>query len=133
MIIENNLLAVSKVMFQNRENWKHVTDTQKETFFFIFNRYFSKKYPEMASFLNDKNINKAEGLDLWYHYMKNKPYPKWFWGKVEKKKDDSEFSEKDIEKLLFRFDIKKSELDLLIKYNISEVKEELKYIKSTEK
>jgi len=129
MTIDNNILAISKCMFQERRNWKFVTDEQKESFFFIMNRYFSKKYPELSQLLNDKFTDKALGMDLWFQFMENKPYPKWFWSKSEKNKDESIFSEKDINLLLQKFDITYEELELLIKYNIEEVKEELKYIK----
>ncbi len=133
MIIDNNVLAISKCMFQERNNWKFVTEAQKEQFFFIFNRYFSKKFPELAQLLNDKNQDKVIGMDLWYYFMESKPYPKWFWSKSEKSKDDSFFTEKEMNSLLLKFNIKQEELELLIKYNIDEVKEELKYIKDGEK
>ena len=133
MIIDNNVLAISKCMFQERQNWKFVTDTQKETFFFIFNRYFSKKYHNLSQLLNDKTIDKVVGMDLWFYFMEGKPYPKWFWSKSEKQKDKSDLSEKEISNLLKHLDIKKVELDLLMKYHSEEVKEEIKYIKDIEK
>ena len=133
MIIDNNVLAISKCMFQERKNWKFVTDEQKDLFFFIINRYFSKQYPYLAQLLNDKTTDKVAGMDLWFHFMEDKPYPKWFWSKSEKSKDDSLFTEKEVNSLLNRFDIKQEELDLLIKYHLDDVKEELKYIKDGEK
>ena len=133
MIIDNNVLEISKCMFQERKNWKFVTDEQKESHFFIFNRYFSKKYSYLAQLLNDKTTDKVTGMDLWFHFMEDKPYPKWFWSKSEKSKDDSPFTEKEVNSLLNKFDIEKEELDLLIKYHLNDVKEELKYIKDEEK
>ena len=133
MIIDNNLLAISKCMFQERNRWKFVTDEQKNDHFFIINRYFSKQYPYLAQLLNDKSSDKVAGMDLWFYFMEGKPYPKWFWSKSEKSKDDSIFSEKEINSLLNKFDIKQEELDLLIKYHLDDVREELKYIKDGEK
>jgi hypothetical protein len=133
MIIDNNVLAISKCMFQERNNWKFVTDEQKESLFFIFNRYFSKQYTYLAQLLNDKTTDKVAGMDLWFYFMEGKPYPKWFWSKSEKSKDDSLFTEKEVNSLLNKFDIKQEELDLLIKYHLDDVKEELKYIKDGEK
>jgi hypothetical protein len=133
MIIDNNVLAISKCMFQERKNWKFVTDEQKSEYFFIFNRYFSKKYPYLAQLLNDKTTNKVAGMDLWFYFMEGKPYPKWFWSKSEKSKDDYLFTEKEVNSLLNKFDIKQEELDLLIKYHLDDVREELKYIKDGEK
>lgn len=133
MIIDNNILAVSKCMFQERRNWKFVTDEQKELFFFIFNRYFSKKYPNLSQLLNDKAIDKVAGMDLWFHFMEGKPYPKWFWSKSEKSKDNSGLSDKERINLLNHLQIKSDELDFLMKYHSDEIKEELKYLKDIEK
>ena len=33
-------IAISNVMFRNKEDWSKVSDDQKDQFFFIFNRYF---------------------------------------------------------------------------------------------
>lgn len=131
--IEDHLLAISKCMFQDRKSWIFVSDQQKERWFFIINRNMSKKYPYLAQLLNDKSIDKVSGMNLWFHFMEGKPYPKWFWSKSEKSKDNSQFSDKEIESLLNRFNIKPEELDLLIHYHIDDVKEELKYIKDGEK
>ena len=102
MIIDNNVLAISKCMFQERKNWKFVTDEQKELFFFIINRYMSKKYPYLAQLLNDKTTDKVSGMDLWFHFMEGKPYPKWFWSKSEKSKDTKDFTEKEINLIKLR-------------------------------
>jgi len=132
-MIDNNILAISKCMFQNRNDWIYVTEEQKKYFFFIFNRYFSKKYPDMAQLLNDKDMDKSLGMDLWFHFMENKPYPKWFWSKNEKSKEESILTEEEKDLLISKFGFKFEELDMLITYHLDEVKEELKYIKEQKK
>jgi hypothetical protein len=126
------ITEVFNAMFTRKE-WVKITDEEKSEYFFIINRYMSKKYPYLAQLLNDKTTDKVSGMDLWFHFMEGKPYPKWFWSKSEKSKDDSIFSEKEINSLLNKFDIKREELDLLIEYHLDDVKEELKYIKDGEK
>jgi hypothetical protein len=133
MEIEDNLLSISNALFKNRDNWKYVTEQQKEKWFFIFNRYFSKKYPNRSQLLNDKYQDKVLGMDLWFHFMKSEPYPKWFWSKSEKEKDKSELSDKEIKELLLNLQITRSELDLLIKWYPDLIKEELKYYKDVSK
>lgn len=127
------LLKVAKAMFQNRKDWSTITDSDKEECFFVFNRYFSKMYPSKAQMLNDKTIDKVAGLDLWFYFMKDKPYPKWFWSKSEKEKDKSELTDKEIKDLLFNLQITRDELGLLIKWYPDLIKEELKYIKDATK
>ena len=132
MIIEDNLTSIFNVMFKNRSNWKWVTDEQKETYFFIINRHFSKKYPEKSQLLNLKNIDKVSSLDLWFYFMKDKPYPSWFWSKSEKT-TKSEITDKDYKLLLLKLKIKDCDLDYLIENSPDFIKEELDYYKKLEK
>ena len=78
------IIDVANAIFTKKSEWKNITDEDKEKFFFVFNRYFAKKYPEKAQLLNLKNIDKVSAFDLWYQFMLDKPYPKWFWSKSEK-------------------------------------------------
>lgn len=130
-MIENNILAISKVMFTNKNDWKKVTVEQKEQFFFIFNRYFSKKYPDLSSLLNDGNQEKVVGMDLWFEFMKDKSYPQWFWSKATK--NSEEFSDKETSQLLQHLDINEQELNFLIKHYKQEIIEELDYLKKLSK
>jgi hypothetical protein len=126
------LIDVAKAIFTNKNNWKNISDEDKERFFFIFNRYFSKKYPEKSQLLNLKVIDKVSALDLWYHFMLNKPYPNWFWSKSEKGVK-SDISEKEYKLLLLNLKIKDIDLDYLIEHHIEFIKEELKYYKDLDK
>jgi hypothetical protein len=128
MEIEDNLLAISNVIFRNRENWKFVTDEQKLKWFFIINRNLSKKFPEKAQLLNLKSIDKITAMNLWYQFMLNKPYPNWFWSKSDKG-HKSEISDKDYKTILQRLKIKDIDLDYLIEHHIDFIKDELIYIK----
>lgn len=128
--IDDNILAVSNCIFKNPEHWIYVTDEMKKKYFFIFNRYMSKKYPEQAQFLNDKLLDEIMGMNLIYAFLSKKTYPRWFWSKSEKKAEKISFSQKDLVSLQSRLDIKEPEMDLLVKYYPDEIKEELKYIKA---
>lgn len=125
MIIDNNLLSIFNSMIKNKSDWKYVTNEQKIEFFFIFNRFFSKKYPEKSQLLNLKVIDKVSSLDLWYYFMLNKPYPKWFWSKGTKL-EKSEISDKDYKLLLKRLNIKDIDLDYLIENHPDFINDELK-------
>jgi hypothetical protein len=122
------LIDVANELFTNKNNWKNISDEDKERFFFIFNRYFAKKYPEKSQLLNLKVIDKVSALDLWFHFMLNKPYPNWFWSKSEKA-EKSDISEKEYKLLLLNLKIKDIDLDYLIEHHIEFIKEELSYIK----
>ena len=130
MIIEDNVLAVSNCIFKTPKNWIYVTDELKKKYFFIFNRYMSKKYPEEAQFLNDKLQDEIAAMNLIYAFLSKKPYPKWFWSKSEKKEEKSLFSQKELVSLQSKFELCDAELEILTMYHSDEIKEELKYLKS---
>lgn len=121
------LIDVFKAMMR-RGSWDKITIEEKEKNFFIFNRYFSKMYPEQAQLLNLKNIDKVVGMELWYQFMKTEPYPDWFWSKSEKS-DKPILAPKDYKMLLVSLKIKPDDLDYLIEKHFDFVKEELSYLK----
>lgn len=125
------LIDVANAMFKNKKDWDNITDEDKEKFFFIFNRYFSKMYPEKSQLLNLKNINKVSSMDLWYYFMLNKPYPKWFWSKSPKEKPI--IPDKDFKLLMRKFNLKDLDVEYLIDNHFDFIKEELKYFKDVEK
>jgi hypothetical protein len=127
-----DLKLVGNAMFYKKGDWVNVPDEEKESCFFIFNRYFSKKYPEKAQLLNLKTINKVTAMNLWYQFMLDKPYPNWFWSKSDKT-EKSVISDKDYKLLLQKLKIKNLDLDYLIMKHFEFIKEELKYYKSIEK
>ena len=130
MKIEDNLLSIFNAMIKNKKDWIYVSDEMKIKWFFIFNRYMSKKYPIQAQLLNRKSIDKVSSINLWYYFMLDKPYPKWFWSKSEKIKTDEFISEKDFNLLLDKLKIQKFDLTELIKKHPDLIEEELKYYKS---
>jgi len=124
------LIDVVNSMFRNRNNWINIADEDKDKYLFIINRYLSKKYPLYAYMINKKNIDKCISMDMWFEFMKDKPYPIWFWSKSPFKREKSEIVEKDL-KLLFKclsLD-KKEDLDYLIINHLDIIKEELKFYK----
>lgn len=127
-----NLKLVADAIFTNKVKWEDVPDEEKETTFFVFNRYFAKKYPHLSQLLNLKTIDKLTAMDLWYYYFRNKPYPQWLWSKSEKS-EKSDISETDFKLLQQKLKLKDIDLQYLIDNHLDVIKEELKYFKNLEK
>lgn len=127
-----NLKIVADAIFTNKVKWEDINDEEKELSFFVFNRYFSKKYPHLSQLLNLKTIDKLAAMDLWYYYFRNKPYPQWLWSKSDSK-EKSDISEKDFKLLLEKLKIKQIDLQYLIDNHLDFVKSELKHFKNLEK
>jgi hypothetical protein len=113
-------------------SWDKITNEEKEKNFFIFNRFFSKRYVEYSNLLNVKNIDKVVAMDLWYHFMKTEPYPRWFWSKSDKN-DKNILSNSEYKLLLRHFFIKPEDLDYLINHHFDFIKDELDYLKKLNK
>jgi len=124
------LIDIANAMFRNKKDWVNISIEDKEKYFFIFNRYFSKKYPTKSQLLNNKNIDKSSSLDLWYYFMIDKPYPNWFWSKSGKS-NKSSLDKKDFELLMIKLQLNKEEdlIYLLDKYP-NFIEEELKFYKT---
>lgn len=122
---------IANAIFRNREKWIEINNEDKEKWFFIFNRYFCKIYPDKAQLLNQKNIDKVMAMDIWYHFMGNEPYPNNFWSKTPKV--DKSLTEKEFKTLKKHLNIKEEDVEYLINKFPDFIKEELNYLKKIEK
>lgn len=115
------------IMFSDKKRWNQVSDKDKETVFFIFNRFMAKKFPKQSHFFNEKGMDLATSMDVWFNFLKNEVrQPFWFWKGPTKKKDPSI---KDW-KLLFEIhkELTLKDVYLLCEMYPKECKEEIKRI-----
>jgi len=111
-------------MFQNKNKWNELSNTDKETFFFIFNRYMSKKYPKQSQYFNDKNIDKATSMDIWFQFLKKETRtPFWFWKGATKRKEPDM---KNWQLLRDFYELEIKDIDVICEMFPNDVKEEIK-------
>lgn len=99
----------TEAMFGPKHLWKNITDSDKESFSFIFNSYMCKKFPDKAQYFNNKNTDKVVMCDIWKASLQNSlSTPFWFW----KGKRTIEKKERDVllEEIIQVFDIDKKDL-----------------------
>ena len=129
----SELVRVSDALFKNRSKWSRLSDEDKELAFFIFNRYFSKTYPEKSYLLNSKSVDKKSAMDAWFHFMKGEKYPYNFWKKsttVKEKEKSKKLSNSDFSLLMKKLKLDKEEdLNYLIENYMDLIVEELKFFK----
>jgi len=129
----SELIRVSDALFKNKSKWSSLSDSDKELAFFIFNRYFSKTYPEKSYLLNSKAIDKKSAMDAWFQFMKNEKYPYNFWRKsttVKEKEKSKKISNSDFSLLMKKLKLDKEEdLHYLIENYMDLILEELKFFK----
>lgn len=114
------------IYFYKKKDWSSVTDQDKESLFFIFNRYMAKKYPKQAQFFNDKSVDKATAMDVWFMFLKSEVrVPIWFWKGPTKRKDPQV---KDWQVVRDFCELNMNDIYLLCELFPNDVKEEIKRI-----
>lgn len=126
-----NLKLVADAMFYKKNEWLNIPDDEKESCFFVINRFMSKKYSDKSQLLNLKNIDKVSSMNIWFNFMKDKPYPRWFWSKSDSLYKPK-VSKKDIDLLVERLSVKEIDIIYLIENHFEFIKDEIKYWNSIE-
>lgn len=129
------LADVVNYLLKDRHKYKTIPVKDKETNFFIINRFLSKKFPEQAQKFNKKTIDKSLALDLWFLFLRHEKRNEifgWFWSKVPSN-TNKKLSEADSKLLMSKFEIRKEDLDMLVMYHMDFIEEELKYFKELKK
>ena len=89
-----DFITLSNIIFKDKEKFKFVSDEEKETNFFMLNRKYAFKYLKQAQFFNNKNIDRASAIDVWYQifYKTTNGTPAWWWKTKANPKEKSKFS-----------------------------------------
>lgn len=124
------LVKVFNGMF--RGGWDKVTEIDKDECFFIFNRFFSKRYTEQSLVLNIKDIDKVMAMNIWYEFMRTQSYPSWFWSKSDKSEKEK-VTNKEFLILKRKFNLKDDDIKYLVDNYFDIIKDELDFIKKLEK
>jgi len=116
-------------IFVNKHKYKEFTDEEKYDSFFIINKKFAKKYPNMAKYFNDKSIDRSTAMDLWFDKFKNQQgIPGWYWTTKSKKDTPKVKKEKDYEKISQRYSLSEEEMKFLIEFFKKDLDKDLKQI-----
>jgi len=121
-------------IFKNKQNYKKLTDDDKIDNFFMINRKFAIKYYKVAEFFNNKYVDKASSLDLWFNYFQNNiGIPGWYWAKSTTiKEKDYKIPKADKELFMKNEKIDEKEFDFLITNFRDDVIYEIKKLKKFE-
>lgn len=95
-----DLSGIVRILFRDKDKYKHLSDEEKESTFFIINRRMCKYSSINAEALNRKGIDRSLAMDIWYEFCGNvTQVPSNFWDglkNISRKKDILDgLSEKD--------------------------------------
>lgn len=131
-----NMKHIGDFIFKYKDEYKKLTNIDKENFFFIMNRKFARKYPKQAQFLNNKVMDKSSSMDIWFDFfIKNKifDYPSWYWFKLSKKKNKKEIKTEDEEIIKNFYNLTEDDIEFLLLHYPDELNEEIKKFKKFKK
>lgn len=129
-----DFISLGRIIFKDKDKYKFITDSDKESNFFIFNRKFAFRDIKKAQFFNNKNINKPSALDIWFNIFHNTTnIPKWYWLTKTKKNEKKKFKNSDLKDLEERYNLTDNDIEFLIIYYEDELKEKIKKIKKFKK
>ena len=123
-------------IFKNRVNYSKVTDIEKENSFYIINKkfYLNSKSNHISQLFNNKYIDRASALDLWYLYYKgSNDTPYWYWAKSKNVKDKEKSLPKADKELIMEYEeLDEMELEFLYKHYKDDVDYKIKLLKRLE-
>jgi len=127
-----DFITLSNIIFKNKEKYKHITDEEKENNFFILNRKYAFKYLKQAQFFNNKNINRASAMDIWFQifYKTTNGTPDWWWNSNKKtKKEKPIFLNNDIKLIKEYYNLTNKDIEFLTMFYKDKLKEDIKRLK----
>jgi len=124
-------ITLANIIFKDKDKYKFISDEEKENNFFALNRKFAFKYIKQAQFFNNKNIDRASTLDIWFQifYKTTKGTPAWWWKTKQTPKNKSEFNSKDLKLIKEHYDITDKDIEFLIKFYNEKLKNDIKRLK----
>lgn len=130
-----DFISLSNIIFGDKTKYKNVTDEEKEMSFFILNRKYAYKYLRQAQFFNNKNIDKASAIDVWYEvfYNTTNGTPRWWWETKPPKKEKRIFTSADTKLIKEYYNLTDNDLDFLINHYSDKLKIDIKRIKKFSK
>jgi hypothetical protein len=122
-----DLKTITDIFYHSKRDWKDVSSEEKERFFFIFNRYMSRKYPLHAQQFNFKGIDKAIAFNVWFVFFRQTiRRPDWFWPRAAaSNKNKIDIAPKDMKTLVREYEIKEEDVLLLHKMYPKELRKDL--------
>ena len=126
-----DFIGIVDCIFHNKKKYWEITDEDKEKNFFIINQKFSRKFPKIGQFLNDKTLDKPTSLDKWFfHFEDQHSIPQWYWGKKGNKGKKEKINGYE---LIERENLKENDIIFLNRNFKNELNKEVRKIKRYER
>jgi hypothetical protein len=128
-----NFIDIINRIFYFKNQYSEVSDEDKVASFFMINRKLGKGCPELAMKFNDKNIDKASAVDMWFEHFKDvNIIPDWYWDPKNRKTNNKSKKLGDYQLVKERHELSDNDMEFLEKYYEDDLKSEMKKINKFE-
>jgi hypothetical protein len=128
-----DFIQVVDILFKNKNQWKNLSDKDKEDNFFMVNRKLAVGKPNIASFLNSKFIDKATAMDIWFRlFYVSLEIPTWYWKPKNLKsfkKYNNKLTKSEKNLLLENTSLTNDDIDFMVENYLDDLKYEIKKLK----
>jgi len=143
-----DFIEIAKIIFENRNRYENVSDSDKINAFYMINKKLSlvsikdkngkkKELYKICELLNNKHIDRDSALDLFYLFFKNinqngTPGDWWIKNTNKKEKAGKSIPKSDKELIMSYENLSESEYDFLIEHYRDDVEYKIKLLKRLE-
>lgn len=130
-----DFITLANIIFKDKDKYIFVSDKEKDDAFFKLNRKFAIKDIKKAQFFNNKNIDKASAMDVWYQifYKTTNGTPDWWWKTKQLIKPKSNINQDDLKLIKDFYGITNSDVDFLNKYYKEKLQKDIEKLKNFNK
>jgi len=130
-----DFVTLANIIFKDKSKYKFISDEDKEACFFKLYRKFAIIELKKAQFFNNKNVDKASVIDIFYHifYKTTNGTPDWWWKTNQIKKLKTDLVNADVKLIKDYYDLNDNDMKFLTSYYNDKLKDDVKRIKKFKK
>lgn len=130
-----DFISLANIIFKDKGKYEFISDEEKESCFFKLYRKFAIKELKIAQFFNNKNVDKASVIDIFYQifYKTTNGTPDWWWKTNQTKKSKLDLATADIKLIKDYYELTDNDMKFLTTFYNDKMREDIKRIKKFKK
>lgn len=130
-----DFVTLANIIFKDKGKYQFISDEEKESCFFKLFRKFAISNIKVSQFFNNKNVDKASVIDIYYHrfYKTTNGTPDWWWKTNQTKKSKNDIVNADVKLIKDYYELTDNDMKFLTTYYNDKLIVDIKRIKKFKK